>query len=1105
MSTMTHTGDTEGRELLIGLLKQAAKLEHCLLNAYLYAASSIKSMPWEFGSNRRSAIQFERARVWKQNILNVAHEEMLHLHYVQCMLRALGESPCFDLPSRDKDGAWFIPGWRPQEGNQVEQGASVPVDRFNLDNATRFVLYESTDSLQDQDPFGGESSVLYEKLYDFELDLFLEGVVFAVTDEAVRETLKTKLRVILTSLSPKEVQFQTLAAAFEGVVLPKAEEVRFQSIADLYNLGILPLYQQAFDFGWVKYSNLNLDNEQLDPAHAGQGFLPIGPVFRSPRFARFSQANVSNQLRNYKNVADIVKEIVEEGEGFAQFRRRAEAMLADVAGNGGPRAFLTLISGGRKKEWPAWANAAQLLRKSHLYQFCMTRTELMKETDLARAAGLEFQPDRAPVSIGSDAALSKLASGLAAQFNVCNLVMTAWLARMYEIPTWAADTPRRQAIEMVATWPLMSLAIRPFLELATFFAIDVTQLFRTEVESLPSIPVTASQLLALYKAPERTEEINERMDYLAMRALAEVASWASAQIEAVENSALDAEPKQMILTRLKALSHLDEFEKQFPFRVHGGYSSTMPDITYQNRFPDAYQYSEDPSNLAAPAANAVPVFQDSLVLRLRFAGWGLVQLSTDPDPPSDESGCTGTIMLHPADGPDRRMDRALWWQQFAQPNLIVRGPSGKVPPLGVNLVEAALLVTDGAATAGYTPLQIMNSTGAVQASGVQQDLAVSGLNEIVRLNVADNPYGAPIRFYLAASGGGTPHLEGLNHLVWQDGEPIDPFVFGIYSDSGEPLARREIFNDGKRILEMNPLQRLLSARAPCGFDSPSAIPDWALTPELRKVLSDSRFPISFLDGRARDLAVALEPLLQASSLDKNAVDEIMSLAYRMLLVSAPNRRGTTVGWMTALLHYGHTISGPTTVANGAATILAPFQQNTNMALSFASEQDRTKPNSRWLAGYTKGVMDVDSIRDFIYGELYVPIAAQSAGAPITMKKTWSFPSGMEQAVAAYACNFAQPFWANYEVTGNVRVTDSGSTTVTEMLTGAPSPSSYSYSIAGFNGVASCSASMTATGAALTWSVEFDSTDAQAIVALLTYAASSVQSMGAALAKNFAPA
>ena len=37
--------NSEARQLLVDLLHEAAQLEHCLLDAYLYTASSIKSTP----------------------------------------------------------------------------------------------------------------------------------------------------------------------------------------------------------------------------------------------------------------------------------------------------------------------------------------------------------------------------------------------------------------------------------------------------------------------------------------------------------------------------------------------------------------------------------------------------------------------------------------------------------------------------------------------------------------------------------------------------------------------------------------------------------------------------------------------------------------------------------------------------------------------------------------------------------------------------------------------------------------------------------------------------------------------------------------------------
>src|ERR1700722_11120601 len=190
MSTGTGTAaDAAPRKLLADMLREAAELEHCLLDAYVFAACSIKSMPEECAGgpereNRRRALQYERARTWKQSLLMIAHEEMLHLHYVQCMLRALGEPPHVGLPTRNDAGNWE--SWiRPAQiaGFEPKNGVEVPVDPLSARSMRHFVLYESPDSLQDENPFGEGARELFAKLYEVELDLHFESALFCVSDD----------------------------------------------------------------------------------------------------------------------------------------------------------------------------------------------------------------------------------------------------------------------------------------------------------------------------------------------------------------------------------------------------------------------------------------------------------------------------------------------------------------------------------------------------------------------------------------------------------------------------------------------------------------------------------------------------------------------------------------------------------------------------------------------------------------------------------------------------------------------------------------------------------------------------------------------------------
>lgn len=1120
----------QARKLLVDLLHEAAELEHSLLDAYLYTACSIKSTPQEFAlaagkPNRRRAVQFERARSWKQSILMVAHEEMLHLHYVQCLLRGLGEAPSFGLPKRSPDsGNWVIPNWQAQvAGQDVDggNGVEVPIGGMSLENIRRFVLYESTDSLQDDNPFGEQSSQLFKRLYDFELDYRFESMLYHIESEDRRAELKQKLfnlYTLLTPLAPEDaVVEKKVMAAMKAVGLPSVEELRFQSIADFYLRGVLPLYQQAFDFNWVENNNRDLNNELLDPAHAAEGFLPIGPINRDMNFNHFARGNIENPLRNYKHVENIVKEIVEEGEGASNFETKALEFLAKVEEIGGTRNYLTKVMRDPNRRNPSTpiVRLGERLRNSHLYRFVLIMTELEQEKALAQESGVEFEAAREQVYVEDNVRLKQITAELPAQFNAAYLVMLSWLSRMYEIPHWEADKPRRQAIEMLASWPLMSLAIRPFLELASFFPLDLQNLFRLEPAGLPLLPIHAQQLHQVYAQPERSQDVNARMDYLAVRVLSDVAQWAAAQKEALAGVQLDENTKDMILSRLNTLSQLDEFQKQFPFRVHGGYSNQMPDLTYQQKHPDGGKYEEDPTTVPA-------LFEETLALRIKFSGWGLVQLATDPDPPNDEVGATGTHMLHPADG-DRRFDRALVWQNNDKKHDIVRGPKKDVPELGVNAQEVSLVVTNGKASAGYVPLQVMNSLGAVQTSGVQSELRVDGFLDLLNLTPQDI-LGADrkLRLDLLEKKGQKPFLNGQNHLVWKDGEPIDPFIMALFadptdgaeSDDPELLFKREIFNQGLTMMEMEPLQRISTSRGPCGFDDFHNIPDWvmgAMPEKDRKLFECPGYPMSFLVNRSRNLGKALEREFTSAVESQEAVDSAVSYAERMRLINVP--RPETFIWLTFLLHYGHTVSGNLELGAGENPILSALAKKTNLQFTLGDKGERTASNSRWLVKYTKGVMDTDAIRDLVFGELYIPITVEPSDKPITLSRSWVFPAAMQKTVADYACNFANPYWAPFKVSadGKTRTLKLSKTAeITETLL-KKNADSYSYTMTGLEGVTDYTGAFSVSKPkngdetiTLDWTVTFKASTPQAVITAVTTVANGAQQMTDAMSNHFAP-
>jgi hypothetical protein len=1037
---------TEARQLLVALLKQAAQLEHCLLNTYLYAACSLRSTPQEFEAvqspgagpeeNVRRAVQYERVRSWKQSMLLVAREEMRHLHSVQCLLRALGEPPYFGLPKRNAAGNWIIPNWRVRVGD-IEPGAGdgteVPTAPFSVDAARRFVLYESSDSLQDQNPFGGAATALFKNLYDLELDIRLEGMLGKEEDPKRRTVLKEWLHRVYTEVRPRS-STQKNALLDEAVRgLPLAEELPFQSIAELYYEGVLPLYEQAFDQGWVRFNNRDLSDEILDTRYATEGLLPVGPIMRDKNFEKQERQNYGDPLRNYRDVHEIIAEIVEEGEGMSGYLRigaelleRVEKLSMKHEGSRG-RAYLAELDA---KEPPEWIAQTERLRQSHLHRFAMIMVEFEQESELAMQAGVVFDPKRAPIDPTKSGGLTQLAAELPAQFNAVYLVMLAWLSRMYELRDWAADARRRQAIEMLASWPLMSMAIRPFLELASLLPVRQELLFRTE--ALPDLPISARQLQLLFDSPDRSEKVYEEMDALALRTLSGVARWAKRQLDTVDDATIDANARTMLSNRLRMLTELAEFEKQFPFRVLGGYSNRPPDAAFRDRnFPVASdpsdtRYAENPASLPVDprTERPYPIFDDSLVLRLRFAGRGLVQLATDPDPPRDEAGCTGTHMLHASD--QGWFDRGLVWQAGPSKSTILREPRSQMPAIGIECVDIGLMVAASAAVAGYRPIGVMQSSGAVQTSGVQQTLEIDGLSAVLSPEVT-NLLGAgrTIRVDLSPKGGVRPFLNGSNHLVWRDGEPIDPFVLSVTIDrpagaSGAGptlLAEREVFNEGRTILDMSPLQRLHSSRAPVGFDGNFAhIPEWARTrlstheQELLKLqLAPRKFAERYLAERARVLTNALWARHQQALESQADVDTAVSFAERLRLVVRP--RSTTLGWLGILLHYGHTVSGE--IKYDKNPLLEALATTTGLTLEPTHDSDRDRPNGRWLVRYTKGVMDTDALSDMVFGEIFIPLTVRAVSDRVAASRSWRFAASMRDLVLTHAGRFDRPFWGKY--------------------------------------------------------------------------------------------
>src|SRR5262245_40903714 len=90
-----HTGGLEHREAVIYALGKAAELEHLVMLQYLFAAVSLKQSVDE-GLSPESLGAVQR---WRNTLLEISHQEMLHLALVQNLLTAIGAAPRLARPN----------------------------------------------------------------------------------------------------------------------------------------------------------------------------------------------------------------------------------------------------------------------------------------------------------------------------------------------------------------------------------------------------------------------------------------------------------------------------------------------------------------------------------------------------------------------------------------------------------------------------------------------------------------------------------------------------------------------------------------------------------------------------------------------------------------------------------------------------------------------------------------------------------------------------------------------------------------------------------------------------------------------------------------------
>ena len=96
----------EHREALIYMLCEAAELEHGIMCEYLFAAFSLK----QSADEGLTADELAAVGRWRQQVLQVAAQEMLHLALVQNLLTAIGGPPHLVRPNLPQPACHYPAG-----------------------------------------------------------------------------------------------------------------------------------------------------------------------------------------------------------------------------------------------------------------------------------------------------------------------------------------------------------------------------------------------------------------------------------------------------------------------------------------------------------------------------------------------------------------------------------------------------------------------------------------------------------------------------------------------------------------------------------------------------------------------------------------------------------------------------------------------------------------------------------------------------------------------------------------------------------------------------------------------------------------------------------
>jgi CDGSH-type Zn-finger protein/uncharacterized Fe-S cluster protein YjdI len=284
----------ENREQLVGLLAEAAEIEHNLMCCYLYAAFSLK----ESVDEGVTEAELAAIRRWRGQIFHVAVDEMAHLALVANLMAAVGSVPHFGRAN------FPVPaGYHPA-------GIVVKLAPFNPDTLDHFIFLERPECATVSDGAGFAPAQIYTRLampgrlMPSSQDYVTVGELYRAIEDGLERLVRACGERVVFIGSPEQQLGQDLTS------LPGLTRVRCLKTAKEALEGIVRQGEGAADLSedshYQRFLGIKAEYEQLLAARPG--FVPGRPAAHNPvmRHPPTPEDKVWVELRPAADLLDLV-------------------------------------------------------------------------------------------------------------------------------------------------------------------------------------------------------------------------------------------------------------------------------------------------------------------------------------------------------------------------------------------------------------------------------------------------------------------------------------------------------------------------------------------------------------------------------------------------------------------------------------------------------------------------------------------------------------------------------------------------------------------------------------------------------------------------------